>query len=722
MGLPVLTHRSLLGNSSSPPETERTPRVALVTRETSQAMRLRSELAEQGWEVVQVGSAERLFAVLGDLGTDMVLIDTDMPDRDATELCGDIRATEAGRFLPIMLIAMKDVADDTIAEGLMAGADDFCLPLARPFEFVARVRVQLRQKRVRDRLRRVRHERDHYKRAAKVDALTGLLNRGSFDSIIGEAMTEDGTFGILFIDVDHFKSINDQYGHDVGDEVLRKVAKRIEQSARGKDRCGRYGGEEFVVLVHGVDEKIAAAVAERHRVNIEALSIPSIQKGVTVSIGYAVFQPGHPDLSREALYKRADSALYRAKRGGRNRVEKAFTPDEVSNVFELPAPLSRAPSTPPKARASAPPTEGEVAPSSRRIRTPAVLASRRPARPPERDLFETDDAAKALPSVMPTPAVAVEAVRPEPDPKPSVVKTSATARVAEPSVGAAASAERARQGKPAPSLSQIESSLLKAMSTKRAGLPLLPDAAAQALRLARDPHSDMPRIARLVDRDPTLAARFLSLANSPLYSAGSRVLSTHGALVRLGLATARDLLLQVVYERSHGGGGRFQDRVSAVFSRSVMAAIATSEIARTLSIPLEDAYLCGLLHDIGEARIWRVLGDMDVDDPSTVEPIVARHHSRAGAEVARAWGLPPAVIEACEEHHENPKGKPARVKLIMMGDVIADLASQPRKPGEAPRLTFNEGDMARLDELGLDLRVATITLQGVFVAGRMVVT
>jgi HD-like signal output (HDOD) protein len=90
--------------------------------------------------------------------------------------------------------------------------------------------------------------------------------------------------------------------------------------------------------------------------------------------------------------------------------------------------------------------------------------------------------------------------------------------------------------------------------------------------------------------------------------------------------------------------------------------------------------------------------------------------------VARAWGLPPAVIEACEEHHENPKGKPARVKLIMMGDVIADLASQPRKPGEAPRLTFNEGDMARLDELGLDLRVATITLQGVFVAGRMVVT
>jgi diguanylate cyclase (GGDEF)-like protein/putative nucleotidyltransferase with HDIG domain len=667
MGLPVLSPRSLVGNSSSPPETERTPRVALVTRESNQAMRLRGELADQGWEVVPVASSERLFAVLGDLGADMVLIDTDMPDRDAAELCGDIRATEAGRFLPIMLISMKEVADDTIAEGLMAGADDFCLPLARPFEFVARVRVQLRQKRVRDRLRRVRHERDHYKRVAKVDALTGLLNRGSFDSIIGEAMTEEGTFGILFIDVDHFKSINDQYGHDVGDEVLRRVSKRIEQSARGKDRCGRYGGEEFVVLVHGADEKIAAAVAERHRVNIEALSIPAIQKGVTVSVGYAVYDPGHPDLSREALYKRADTALYRAKRGGRNRVEKAQGPDEVSNVFELPAPLSRAPSAPPGHSGGSvrPLANADAPPASQRVPTLRNAAEQ----------------------------------------KPSVAKAPASPR----------------DGKPLPTLSQVESNLLKAMSTKRAGLPLLPDAAAQALRLARDPQSDMPRIARLVDRDPTLAARFLSLANSPLYSAGSRVVSTHGALVRLGLATARDLLLQVVYERSHGGGGRFQERVSAVFSKSVMAAIATSEIARTLSIPFEDAYLCGLLHDIGEARIWRVLGDMDVDDPTALEPIVARHHTRAGAEVARAWGLPPAVIEACEEHHETPKGKPARVKLIMMGDVIADLACQPRRPGEPPRLTFSDGDKARLEELGLDMRVATITLQGVFVAGRMVV-
>jgi diguanylate cyclase (GGDEF)-like protein/putative nucleotidyltransferase with HDIG domain len=689
-------------------------------------MRLRNELADQGWEVVPVVSAERLFAILGDLGADMVLLDTDIPDRDATELCGDIRATEAGRFLPIMLISMKDVADDTIAEGLMAGADDFCLPLARPFEFVARVRVQLRQKRVRDRLRRVRHERDHYKRAAKVDALTGLLNRGSFDSILGEAMTEEATFGILFIDVDHFKSINDQYGHDVGDEVLRRVAKRIEQSARGKDRCGRYGGEEFVVLVHGADMKIAAAVAERHRVNIEALAIPALQKGVTASVGYAVFDPAHPDLSREALYKRADSALYRAKRNGRNRVEKAFGPDEVSNVFELPAPLSRAPSAPPKPRVTVPPTEGESPPASQRV--PHVRMPAPPAddRSPQDDLFEPDESSSALPSAMPAAPVPSTA---RVESKPSVVKTTATARAGgvspEPLSSARLAPEppaRAQAAKPTPTISQLESNLLKAMASKRAGLPLLPDAAAQALRLARDPQSDMPRIARLVDRDPTLAARFLSLANSPLYSAGSRVVSTHGALVRLGLATARDLLLQVVYERSHGGGGRFQDRVSAVFSRSVMAAIATSEIARTLSIPFEDTYLCGLLHDIGEARIWRVLGDMDVDDPSIVEPIVARHHARAGAEVARAWGLPAAVIEACEEHHENPKGKPARVKLIMMGDVIADLACQPRKPGEAPRLTFNEGDVARLDELGLDHRVATITLQGVFIAGRMVVT
>ncbi len=670
MGLPLLSTRAVPGvTSSSPPETERTPRVALVAREGSPAMELKRELAEQGWEVVPLSGPERLFAVLGDLGADLVLLDTDTSDRAPTELCGDIRATEAGRFLPIVILNMAPVSDDLICQGLMAGADDYCLPAARPLEFIARVRVQLRNKRIRDRLRRVRNERDHYKRASKVDALTGLLNRGSFDSLLSEAMTGEKKFSILFIDVDHFKSINDRFGHDVGDDVLRKVSRRIENAARGNDRCGRYGGEEFVVLVAGADEQIAAAVAERHRGNIETLEIPSLGQKLTVSVGYAVFDPEHPDLSREALYKRADSALYRAKRGGRNRVERAFGADEVSNVFELPAPLSRMPAADSKNGSQAPATQESIA-------VPA----------------------------MPSPLLpSIQSSRPSPT-SPTIVATT----------------PRKAKGVAAPS--EIESALLKAMSTKRAGLPLLPDAAAQALRLARDPQSDMPRIARLVDRDPTLAARFLSLANSPLYSAGSRVVSTHGALVRLGLATARDLLLQVVYERAHGGGGRFHQEVSAVFSKSVMAAIATSEISRSVGVIFEDAYLCGLLHDIGEARILRVLGELECElDEEDVASLVARHHARAGAEVARAWGLTGAVIEACEAHHDSPREVSERIKIVMMGDVIAETASKPRKRGEPLAIGFSEWQTERLQTLGLDLKVATSTLQGVFIAGRMVV-
>ena len=672
MGLSVLsTRNSSAATSSSPPETERTPRVALVAREGASTVALRRELAEQGWDIVPVSGAERLFAVLGDLGADLVLLDTELCDRSPMEICGDIRATEAGRFLPVVLFSMEPRTDEVISQGLMAGADDFCVHTQRSQEFIARVRVQLRNKRVRDRLRRVRNERDHYKRAAKVDGLTGLLNRGSFDAVLSEAMSGESKFAILFLDVDLFKSINDRFGHDVGDDVLRKIAKRIENSARGNDRCGRYGGEEFVVLVAGADEKVAAAVAERHRMNIESLQVSSVGEKVTVSVGYAAFDPECPDLTRDALYRRADAALYRAKRAGRNRIERA------NNIGEsLAAPASRREST---------------LGGSNVVVLPAT-SSRIPG-------------ARSLSPI--TPLVSVSA--------PPVTMVPAQWEFTLHEEGAHTS--RSPQ-QPLP-IAEVEAALLRAMN-KRAGLPILPEAAAQALRLARDPKSDMPRIARLVDRDPTLAARFISISNSPLYSAGSRVVSTHNALVRLGLATARDLLLQVVYERSHGGGGRFHREVAHVFARSVMAAVATQELARCLQMPFEDAYLCGLLHDIGEARIWRVLGEMHgVENAEEVAVLVARHHARAGAEVARAWALPSEVAEACEEHHDPPRRVNDRIRLVMVADIIAETATR-KTSGRSPSLKFTPEELTQLELLAIDLKVATVVLQGVFVAGRMV--
>jgi diguanylate cyclase (GGDEF)-like protein/putative nucleotidyltransferase with HDIG domain len=698
--------------TTNPPETERVHRLGVVTTNARTTETLRCALENAGHEVVTLDAGDALFGAIQAQAPDLLLLDADLDTTSPFELCGELRATKAGRFLPIVLVTMERAPESLVAAGLLAGADDFCAPIDRPTEFLARIGVQLRQKRFRDRLRRVRHERDHYRRASKVDPLTGLLNRGSFDSALGETMTGDAGFAILFVDIDHFKSINDNYGHETGDEALRKVARCIERSARGQDRCGRYGGEEFVVLVAGADQQIALAVAERHRRNIEMLEIPGLPRAITASVGVAVFDTQRPDLSRQALYRRADAALYRAKEQGRNRVVLAPGPGERLRVVEPPADARISdPGPPPAARgaelAVKPPRASEraalpPAPSRSSDRIPAAPGTARSAEPPKSRT--TDPALKGPRS------------------------------------------ERSSKGPTsdrAPRADDLEARLLRAMS-HRAGLPLLPEAAASALELARDPRSDMPRIAKLVDRDPTLAARFIALANSPLYSYGSRVVSTHAALVRLGLATSRDLLLQVVYERSKGGLKQFQPEVEQSFKRSVIAALAAVDVARCLNVLFEDAYLCGLLHDIGEGRIYRVLGELEgPKPPEAVRALVDKHHARAGAEVARTWGLPQAVVEACDMHHQPPGAVPERVKIIMIADTIAEAAMapplappvRPARPASVPGMRavparvstvpppprgFSAEQTARLAELGFDPKLGTVVLQGVSVAGRMI--
>ena len=652
--------------TTNPPSHERVQKLALVTTDEDTTSKLREVLEGAGHEVVVLGAGDSMFNAIQSAAPDLVLLDADIDTGSPFELCGELRATKMGRFLPVVLVTMQPAPETLIAAGLMAGADDFCCPADRPTEFLARIGVQLRHKRIRDRLRRVRHERDHYRQVSKVDPLTGLLNRGSFDSVLGETMTGDSSFAILFIDLDHFKSINDNFGHETGDEALRRVARCIERSARGHDRCGRYGGEEFVVLIAGADQQIALAVAERHRKNIESTEIPGLPSNITASFGVAVFDPMRPDLSRQAIYRRADSALYRAKDEGRNRVVLAPGPGERLRVVES---------------QTSDPTKTDHSRSNDRLLAAGPLTARSQ----------------------------------EPPRKPTSEKV--------------------------PRVDELEGRLLRAMS-HRAGLPLLPEAAAQALELARDPSSDMPRIAKLVDRDPTLAARFIALANSPLYSYGSRVVSTHAALVRLGLATSRDLLLQVVYERTKGGLKNYQTEVEASFKRSVIAALAAVDVARCKNILFEDAYLCGLLHDLGEGRIYRVLSELDgKHSPELVKTLVDKHHARAGAEVARTWGLPQAVVEACEAHHQAPDSVPDRVRIIMIADCIAEAAMAPPlvprtvaslpSQGRAPLVGrvssvpppprgFSAEQSARLEELGFDTKLATIVLHGVSVAGRMI--
>jgi HD-like signal output (HDOD) protein len=220
----------------------------------------------------------------------------------------------------------------------------------------------------------------------------------------------------------------------------------------------------------------------------------------------------------------------------------------------------------------------------------------------------------------------------------------------------------------------LEARLVRELDGGRAALPILPHVAAQAIRFANDPNSDLRKLAALVEGDPPIAARLLAVANSVIYTRGVRVSSTRLAIIRLGLEGTRDLLFQVVYASSVNGLPRYQDLVAKSFRRSVLCGIAARMVSDKMRYRFEYDYLCGLLHDIGEARIYRILANYkEATDPAVLEDLVTRYHRRAGAELAIAWGLPEPIIEACAHHHDDPAKASNLVKMVMMADILVGM-------------------------------------------------
>lgn len=220
----------------------------------------------------------------------------------------------------------------------------------------------------------------------------------------------------------------------------------------------------------------------------------------------------------------------------------------------------------------------------------------------------------------------------------------------------------------------LEARLVRELDGGRAALPILPHVAAQAIRFANDPNSDLRKLAELVEGDPPIAARLLAVANSVIYTRAVRVSSTRLAIIRLGLEGTRDLLFQVVYASSTTGLPRYQDLVAKSFRRSVLCGIAARMVSDKMRYRFEYDYLCGLLHDIGEARIYRIIAHYkEAIDPSVLEDLVVRYHRRAGAELAISWGLPEPIIEACAHHHDDPAKATNLVKMVMMADILVGI-------------------------------------------------
>jgi two-component system cell cycle response regulator len=299
--------------------------ILLVESSRFTANRIASWLSEAGHTVAQVASGEDGLARGREDSFDLVVVGIDVAGEDGLRLCSHFRSQEETRHVPILLV-LEDMDLQRLAKGLDLGVTDYLIkPLDRG-ELLARAKTQIRRRRYHDRLRE-RIEKSVS--MAFTDPLTGLYNRRYLMThldrkVMGIAETGKAVSVAIF-DVDHFKSVNDTYGHGAGDEVLSRLAHVVSDNLRAIDLVARYGGEEFVVVMPETQARDALQVAERLRGKVSETAF-AIESGarelpITVSIGVATATDAAE--TADELLERADAALYRSKQGGRNRVTSA---------------------------------------------------------------------------------------------------------------------------------------------------------------------------------------------------------------------------------------------------------------------------------------------------------------------------------------------------------------------------------------------------------------
>jgi two-component system cell cycle response regulator len=295
--------------------------VLIVDDRRSSYERLFATLSQQHRVEVETDPHQALIRA-AEGSYDVVLVSLDLVDFDGLRLCSQLRSLERTRDLAVLMIAESEDRG-RILRGLDIGVHDFLVRPVDRNELVARVRTQVRRKRFSERLResvQVSME------LAVTDALTGLHNRRYLDShlaaLFDEATLRARPLSVLVLDIDRFKAVNDTFGHDAGDEVLREFATRIRSQTRGIDVVARFGGEEIVVVVPDTGLESARAVAERicERIEAEPFAIHQGTRAIPVTVSIGVAARTLEDRSPAEILKRADLALYRAKQEGRNRV------------------------------------------------------------------------------------------------------------------------------------------------------------------------------------------------------------------------------------------------------------------------------------------------------------------------------------------------------------------------------------------------------------------
>ena len=295
---------------------------------------LEAFLVKWGYEVMVATEGEEAWGILqGNDAPRLAVLDWMMPGRDGIDICRSVRQRKGRPYIYILLLTARGEKED-IVEGLEAGADDYVTKPFDPYELRARLRAGRRIVELQEQLLQAREAlRDQASR----DPLTDLWNHGTILAIlrkeVARASRTHSPFAVAMADVDRFKAINDAYGHQAGDAVLREASRRLRGAMRTYDSLGRYGGDEFLAVVPGCDPAAAARFAEsfRARIDRKAIETPEGLITVTLSLGVVAFESLR-EVTSEMLVRVADAALYRAKIAGRNRVTLATAQDVEKEV------------------------------------------------------------------------------------------------------------------------------------------------------------------------------------------------------------------------------------------------------------------------------------------------------------------------------------------------------------------------------------------------------
>ncbi|MBN1492998.1 MAG: diguanylate cyclase [Candidatus Omnitrophica bacterium] len=273
-------------------------------------------LEENGIEAITTQSGRDAITLARAEMPDVILLDIQMPDIDGYEICRRLKEEEKTRSIPVIFLTAIYSSEKNIVKGLELGAYDYITKPFREGELLARINV----------MAKIKQTEDNVREESYTDALTGLYNRRflekRFAEEISRSLRTNLPLACLMLDIDHFKSHNDLYGHECGDAVLKKVADTMRHALRAYDTVARYGGEEFVIILPSTEYHDAECVAEKIRRTVEKMALQANGQTVFITVSVGVFCAKGEELRQgiDEFIRKADEALYKAKGMGRNKI------------------------------------------------------------------------------------------------------------------------------------------------------------------------------------------------------------------------------------------------------------------------------------------------------------------------------------------------------------------------------------------------------------------